>query len=155
MLLGERCGSKIIKNPISEPAHTENVPPFEIKRLRSEYDHIAPDKSEIRLLTTVEDGGLCHVTLPPLRTSEAHVHPNVNEQWYFIQGLGQVWLRDSKGEEQVIDVTPGISLTVPKGVQFQFRNMGWEPLCFLCVDTPPWRGAHEAKPVQGHWKNTE
>jgi mannose-6-phosphate isomerase-like protein (cupin superfamily) len=128
------------------------VPSFETKRLRSEYDDINPDTSEIGLLTAVKRGGLCHVTLPPQRTSEAHVHKTVDEQWYFMQGLGQVWLKENKEEEQAIDVMPGISLTTPKGVHFQFRNTGWEPLCFLCVDTPPWPGAHEAQPVQDHWK---
>jgi mannose-6-phosphate isomerase-like protein (cupin superfamily) len=126
------------------------VPSFEIKRLRSEYNYIAPDTSEIRLLTTVKGGSVCHVTLPPQRSSGAHVHNTVDEQWYFIQGLGQVWLKEN-GEEEVIDVMPSISLTIPKGVHFQFRNIGWEPLCFLCIDTPPWPGAHEAQPVQGRW----
>jgi mannose-6-phosphate isomerase-like protein (cupin superfamily) len=138
-------------NPLSNIIHTQNVPSFEIKPLRSEYDYIAPDTSEIRLLTTVKGGGLSHVTLPPRRTSEAHVHMTVDEQWYFIGGLGQVWLKDDE-EERIIDVMAGVSLTIPKGIQFQFRNLGWEPLCFLCVDTPPWPGADEAQPVQGHWK---
>jgi mannose-6-phosphate isomerase-like protein (cupin superfamily) len=57
-------------------------------------------------------------------------------------------------KEHVIDVMPGISLTIPKRIHFQFRNTRWEPLCFLCVDTPPWPGAHEAWPVQGHWKTS-
>jgi mannose-6-phosphate isomerase-like protein (cupin superfamily) len=127
------------------------MPSFEIKRLRSEYDYKARDTSEIRLLTTVRGGGLCHVTLPPQHTSQAHVHKTVDEQWYFVQGIGQVWIKENE-EEQVIDVAPGISLTIPKGAHFQFRSTGWEPLCFLCVDTPPWPGEHEAQRVEDHWK---
>lgn len=47
---------------------------FELKSLDVSYNHLAPDKSEIRVLTTLESGGLCHCTLPVGRISQAVKH---------------------------------------------------------------------------------
>jgi mannose-6-phosphate isomerase-like protein (cupin superfamily) len=43
------------------------------------------------------------------------VHKTVDEQWYFVQGIGQVWLKDREISE-VIDVNPGVAIMIPKGV---------------------------------------
>jgi mannose-6-phosphate isomerase-like protein (cupin superfamily) len=87
--------------------------------------------------------------------SEPRVHKTVDEQWYFIQGIGQVWRKEGQFSE-VIDVSPGIAITIPKGVNFQFRNTGWEPLSFICVDSPKWpahgeEAKNEALSVPGIW----
>jgi hypothetical protein len=29
---------------------------------------------------------------------------------------------------EIADVTPGVAITIPQGVRFQFRNNGWETL---------------------------
>ena len=78
-------------------------------------------------------------------------HQTVDEIWFFVSGLGEVWrkLDDSEG---VAPVRAGISLNIPVGASFQFRNTGQEPLDFLVVTIPRWPGPHEAIPVSGRWK---
>lgn len=124
---------------------------FKDKKLSDQYDYLAPDGSEIRLLPEVSGGGLAHCTLPPGKVSSAVVHQTVEEMWYFISGHGQVW-RKLDDAEQIIDVSAGWSLTIPVGTHFQFRNTGNEPLCFVIATIPRWPGAHEAVPVPGKWK---
>jgi mannose-6-phosphate isomerase-like protein (cupin superfamily) len=131
------------------------MPNFGSKRAKAEMDYEAPDKSEIRLLTEVSRSSVALVTLRPQMISGAKVHKTVDEQWYLVQGIGQVWLKDQEISE-VIDVNPGVAIAIPKGVYFQSRNTGWEPLSFICIDSPKWP-AHgeevrkETVSVQGKW----
>ena len=70
-------------------------------------------------------------------------------------GQGQVWRKQGK-REQVLDVGQGVSLTIPLGTLFQFRNTGSAPLEFLIIaTTPPWPGEDEAVVVrEGRWEPT-
>jgi mannose-6-phosphate isomerase-like protein (cupin superfamily) len=129
----------------------DNKPAFETKHLSEAYDELAPDKSEIRLLPNMRGGGLTHCTLPPHGISLAVKHKTVEEIWYFILGHGQVW-RKQRDREEIVDVGPGICLTIPPGTHFQFRNTEKEPLCFIIATMPPWPGEEEAVRVQDHWK---
>jgi mannose-6-phosphate isomerase-like protein (cupin superfamily) len=128
----------------------EDVPAFETKHLPEKYE-LAPDKSEIRPLLSMKGGGLAHCTLPAYGISLAVEHRTIEEIWYFIQGHGQVWRKQGEREE-VVDVSPGTSVTIPLGTHFQFRNTGQDPLCFIIATMPPWPGEHEAIRVQDHWK---
>lgn len=120
------------------------------KQLPVEYNNLAPDGSEIRLLLGVQGGGLAHCALPPGKTSVAVTHRTVEEIWYFLSGRGEVW-RKKDGGEQVTEVQPGLCLSIPLGSHFQFRNTGDEPLCFIIATMPPWPGPQEAVPVSGKW----
>ena len=120
------------------------------RSLPEKADEIAPDGSEIRLLPRLNGGGLCHCTLPSKGTSLAVAHKTVEEIWYFLQGKGQVW-RKLQEHEEVIDVCPGIGITIPVGTHFQFRNLSEEPLCFIIATVPPWPGKQEAERVGDHW----
>ena len=113
-------------------------------------DALAPDGSEIRLLTAVSGGGMVHCTLPPGHTSRAVRHSTVEEVWYFLEGRGEVWRRLEE-QEQVTAVEPGISVNIPLGTHFQFRNTGEASLRFLIVTMPPWPGDAEAVRVTDHW----
>ncbi len=124
---------------------------FEMKPLPDNYDYLAPDQSEIRLLFTMNGGGLAHVKLPKGRVSLAVKHKTVEEIWYFVQGSGQVW-RKHGNRDEVVDVQPGLCLTIPTGTHFQFRNTGSEPLCFIVSTMPPWPGSAEAERVEDFWK---
>lgn len=123
---------------------------FETKYVPAEVDAIAPDGAEIRLLPVLDAASAVHCTLPPGRTSLAVTHRTVEEIWFFTGGQGQVWRRQGK-REQVVDVRPGMSLTIPLGTHFQFRNTGHAPLEFLIVTLPPWPGDDEAVRVDDHW----
>jgi mannose-6-phosphate isomerase-like protein (cupin superfamily) len=109
---------------------------LEINHLKSKYDYLAPDTSEILLLLHMRDAGLAHCTIPPKAISKAKVHKYVDEIWYFIQGHGIVWRREGKNVQEH-NVKQGICLTIPAGTHFQFRNIGPESLVFLIVTMPP------------------
>lgn len=126
---------------------------FDTKQLGGEYDVLAPDTSEIRLLVSTTRGSLAHGTLPPGRVSLAMAHWTVEEVWYVTEGRGQVW-RKQGGRETVVDVKPGTALTIPTGAHFQFRVTGPEPLRFVMCTMPPWPGEQEAARVPDHWPVT-
>jgi mannose-6-phosphate isomerase-like protein (cupin superfamily) len=117
----------------------------------SEMDVRAPDGSEIRLLVTMKEASFCHCTLPPQGTSLAGMHNTLEEVWYCTHGHGQVW-RKGQDEERVVDVYPGICLTIPAQTHFQFRSTSWEPLCFIIATMPPWPGEHAWMRVEEHWQ---
>jgi mannose-6-phosphate isomerase-like protein (cupin superfamily) len=96
------------------------------KDLPDEYDYLAPDGSEIRLLLTFARGGLAHCTLSVGGVSSAVRHRTVEEIWYFLEGAGEVWRRRGK-DETVTEVFAGRSVAISTGVEFQFRNNGRVP----------------------------
>ena len=110
----------------------------------------APDGSHIRELVAVAGGSLVHCTLPKGAVSMAVVHATVDELWYFLAGKGQVW-RQREGAESVVDVEPGVSLSIECGTHFQFRSTGDTDLRLVIVTMPPWPGAEEARRVRDRW----
>ena len=126
---------------------------FQTKRLGTRPDAIAPDGSEVRILCSVSRGSLAHFTLPPHAVSQAVAHRTVDEVWYFLSGRGQMWRR-SPDVEEIVDVEPGVSITIPLGTSFQFRSLSHEPLSAVGTTMPPWPGEDEAFAVDGVWKPT-
>jgi mannose-6-phosphate isomerase-like protein (cupin superfamily) len=110
----------------------------------------APDGSEIRPMLELSRGGLSHCTLPPGAVSLAVRHKTIEELWYVLGGTGQIW-RKLDAREEVVEVTPGTSVSIPTGAQFQFRNTGKDPLVLVIATIPPWPGMDEAVRVADHW----
>ncbi len=123
---------------------------LETAQVQERIDDYAPDGSEIRLLVKCRSGSMVHCTLPAGSISKAVAHRSVEELWYFLSGQGQVWRKLGEREE-VVEVRPGLSVNILTGTNFQFRNTGSEPLCFVIVTMPPWPGEGEALPRQGKW----
>ena len=126
--------------------------PFATKLLPEQYTHLAPDGSEIREMLSVSRGSMAHCTLPIGAVSQAVCHRTVEEFWYFMEGTGEVYRKQEGGEAEITPVFPGISLSIPTGTHFQFRNTGDTPLRFLIVTMPPWPGDDEAFPVANYWE---
>jgi mannose-6-phosphate isomerase-like protein (cupin superfamily) len=122
-------------------------------RLPEKPDAIAPDGTLVRLLLALPGGSLAHFELPAGAVSHAVTHRTVEEIWYFVGGRGQIW-RKFGAQESVIEVEPGISVTIPLGAIFQFRATPEAPLTFLAITMPPWPGAEEGVRVEGHWAAT-
>ena len=120
-------------------------------RLPDKYTVLAPDRSEIRELVAVKGGSMVHCTLPSGAVSLAVTHRTVEEVWFFLKGRGQVWRKDDD-QETVVDVEPGLSLTIETGTHFQFRNTGDEDLRFIIVTMPPWSSDDEAVRVEDYWE---
>jgi len=126
---------------------------FETRRLGGAPDATAPDGSEVRVLCGVRGGGLAHFALPPQAVSRAVAHRTVEEAWYFVSGLGRMWRRLG-AQEEVVEVGPGVSVSIPVGTHFQFRSDTHEPLVAVGATMPPWPGEGEAYPVEGRWAPT-
>lgn len=126
---------------------------FETKRASSAPDAIAPDGSEVRILCGLTRGGLALFSLPSGAVARAAAHRTVEELWYVIAGSGRMW-RKSRGLEEIVDLEPGLSLSIPTGSHFQFRCDGPASLVILGATMPPWPGADEAYSVEGIWPPT-
>ena len=126
---------------------------YATKHLPMDKDAIAPDGADVRLLLGLAGGGMAHFELGPGEVSKAVTHGTVEEIWYFLSGRGEMW-RKQGNRESVDAVYPGISLTLPLGVHFQFRSFGHEPLAAIGVTMPPWPGEGEAVVVEGAWAPT-
>jgi mannose-6-phosphate isomerase-like protein (cupin superfamily) len=123
---------------------------FETKRLPVERDVIAPDGSDVRVLLSLQGGGMAHFELPPGQTSTAVTHKIVEEIWYFLSGHGQMW-RKKEDHEEIVEVETGVCITIPLGTHFQFRSFGDGPLAAIAVTMPPWPGEDEAIIIAGKW----
>jgi mannose-6-phosphate isomerase-like protein (cupin superfamily) len=62
--------------------------------------------------------------------------------------------RKIAAQEEVTDLVPGISVAVPTGMLFQFRNDGTEPLEIIAATMPPWPGEGEAYFAEEKWDPT-
>jgi len=123
---------------------------FKTMDLPEAYER-APDGSLIQPLHEYEEGSVVHCTLPEARVSRAARHGTVSEIWYFIKEEGELWRRLGDREETV-RVGPGVSITIPVDIGFQFRNTGSGPLRFICVTMSRWPGYGEAEFVEGPWE---
>jgi mannose-6-phosphate isomerase-like protein (cupin superfamily) len=110
----------------------------------------APDGSDVRPLLSLAGGSLAHFELGAGKTSLAVVHRTVEEIWFVIGGRGEMWRKRAE-QEEVATLAPGVSLTIPVGVEFQFRSFGPEPLNIVAITMPPWPGEGEAYVVEGKW----
>jgi mannose-6-phosphate isomerase-like protein (cupin superfamily) len=126
---------------------------FETRRIGARPDALAPDGSDVRVLCRTDRGSLAHFTLPPGAVSIAVAHRTIEEVWYVLSGRGRMWRR-LDGREEIVELAPGVSLTLPVGTRFQFRCDGAEALPAVGVAMPPWPGGDEAYPVEGPWLAT-
>ena len=126
---------------------------FETKALGEKPDAIAPDGTAVRLLASLPGSSVAHFELPAGAVSHAVTHRTVEEIWYFVAGVGQLWRRQGE-TESVVDVRPGVCLTIPLGTDFQFRADPTAPLAFVAATMPPWPGETEAFRVEGRWEAT-
>ena len=111
---------------------------FETKQMSAEPDAIAPDGSKVRVLCQLSRNGLAAFSLAPKAVSKAVAHRTIEEVWYFTSGHGRVWRRSGEHEE-IVEVAPGISISIPTGTHFQFRCDGIEPLMAIGATMPPCR----------------
>ena len=102
---------------------------------------ITKDRSEIRSIldrtnSTATNQSLAEATVPPGAETEAHFHPQTEEIYYVLRGQGLMTL----GEERKT-VGPGDGILIPPGSPHRIRNIGEDPLVFLCCCSPPY--SHE------------
>ena len=118
--------------------------------LPSVHDVLAPDGSEVRILLSLAGGSMAHFLLPAGQVSRAIRHRTVDEIWYVLSGVGEMW-RSADGHEEITPLSFGTCLTIPAGSIFQFRVTGNESLAVVAITMPPWPGDGEAEMVEGKW----
>jgi mannose-6-phosphate isomerase-like protein (cupin superfamily) len=97
---------------------------------------------------------MAHFEIAAGEVSTAVVHMSVEEIWYILSGHGSMW-RKHDASEDIVELRPGLSLTIPCGTHFQFRAEGAEPLQILAITMPPWPlDREEAIAVAGKWPAT-
>ena len=116
-------------------------------------DAKSPAGADIRYLLDSEMGGMIHSTVPPHQINRATVHATVSEFWYVLEGHGEIW-RNNGIESSITTLVPGISIDIPVGTAFQYRNVSDTDLKFICITMPPWPGSSEATYVDGKWQST-
>ncbi len=138
----------------SRSIEAKQMTEFETRRVSADRDAVAPDGSDVRVLLAIPGrGGMAHFELGPGLTSRAVAHRTVDEIWYFLTGRGQMWRRQADRAE-IVDVFPGVCISIPLGTRFQFRSLGSDPIAAVGVTMPPWPGEGEAQIVQGEWEPT-
>jgi mannose-6-phosphate isomerase-like protein (cupin superfamily) len=113
-------------------------------------DAIAPDGSEVRFLASTERASMAEFRLHAGKISVAVAHRTVEEVWFFTSGQGRLWRKNETAEE-IVDILPGHSISIPVGTHFQFRSDGAESLVAIGTTIPPWPGGDEAYRVKGPW----
>lgn len=121
--------------------------------LRDKSDAKSPAGANIRFIMDGPTGNMIHSTVPPHQVNRATIHQTVSEFWHVLDGQGEIWRRDD-AEERVTELTEGVSIDIPVGTAFQYRNTGSSPLKFICISMPPWPGDHEASHLDGAWLPT-
>ena len=115
---------------------------------------LAPDGSDVRVLLSLAAGGVAHFQLAAGETAKAVTHRTVEEIWYIVGGRGEMWRKQGEREETV-PLEPGVCLTIPLGVHFQFRAAAGETVSAIAVTMPPWPGEGEAVEVAGPWAQSD
>ena len=141
--------------------------PLPLSRRAAQPDAIAPDGSEIRLLTdgrhSASRSSMVEVTLPAGQVSRPVYHRTVEETWYILEGRGQVWRCPPDADAASVpaqDVSPGdggwscpvAGRAAGEHQRFQFEGSASRcrgkadaaSLRFLCHTMPPWPGEDEA-----------
>lgn len=122
--------------------------------LAAQPQAVAPDGSFVRLLCRMSGGSFAHFELPANSTSRAVRHRTITEIWYIVDGLGTMWRGETPHSGREIELRPGVCLTIPPKVTFQFRSTSGVPLTAVAVTMPPWPDDDEATVVDGPWKAT-
>ena len=127
---------------------------FETMQLPNEPTIIAPDGSDVRVLLQGVAGGMAHFELGAGLASTAIAHRSVEEIWFILEGLGEMW-RKFQDNESTVPLQSGTCVSIPVGTHFQFRASNNGPLSAIGVTMPPWPGAEEASIVKGVWQTTD
>ena len=122
-------------------------------RFPAKADAKSPAGADIRFIMDGPTGNMIHSTVPPGQINRATVHATVSEFWFVLEGQGEIWRKDAV-EERVTPLLPGVSIDIPVGTAFQYRNVGAGPLTFICISMPPWPGDSEATHLTGAWQPT-
>ena len=122
-------------------------------KLLATPDARSPAGADIQFIMDGATGNMIHSTVPPRQINRATVHATVSEFWFVLEGAGEIWRKDAH-DERVTRLEAGVSIDIPVGTAFQYRNIGDVDLKFICITMPPWPGDQEASHLGGAWEPT-
>jgi mannose-6-phosphate isomerase-like protein (cupin superfamily) len=106
-------------------------------------------KTEIRMLPNLPSGEITHATLGSGETSKPAYLDVLHEFFFVLSGKGELWRRVGRCEE-VVELRPGRCVSIPPGVDFQYRTLD-RPMAFLVVVAPRWSEDHWHEAAEGFW----
>lgn len=109
---------------------------MDIQNLNEAKPFITKDGSEIRELlahrnSCIRNQSLAEARVAPGLTTEPHYHPNSEEIYFILSGVGTMVI---DGEQQ--EVGPGDAIAIPPGAKHQITNHGTDELRLLCCCAP-------------------
>ena len=109
---------------------------MQISSLQQLKPFITADGSSIRELahpnwTAAANQSLAEATLPPNGETAEHYHPQAEEIYHFVSGIGRMRLGEDEAE-----ITAGDCVVIPPGTPHKLWNTGPEPLVLLCCCAP-------------------
>ena len=113
----------------------------------------SPLGAHIKFIMDGKFGNVIHSTIPPGMVGKPCQFKTIEEYWHILSGNGEIW-RSLDDKESFTRLEHGISINIPTGTKFQYRNLGKEPVTFICTAMPPWPGDSEAISVEGPWAPT-
>jgi mannose-6-phosphate isomerase-like protein (cupin superfamily) len=107
-----------------------------VSNFRDAEPFVAADLSEIRCLVDRANTGspsvsLAHATVAPGAETVWHRLEATDEIYFVLSGRGLVSVGDESRE-----VGPGDAVWIPAGIQQRIRNLGPDPLEFVCACGP-------------------
>jgi len=114
-------------------------------------DARSPAGADLRFIMDGAAGYMIHRTVPPGQINSATVHATVSEFRYVPEAQGEIWRKDAM-QKRVTSLVTGMSIDVPAGTAFQYRNLGAQSLKFICIAMPPWPEDLEASHLVGAWE---
>ncbi len=91
-----------------------------------------PDKQDINLRYS-----LAHAILPVGETSQPHFL-TTSEVYYILSGKGEMHIN-----EEIREIESGDAVYIPPNAKQFLRNIGHEPIVFICIVDPAWRKEDE------------
>jgi len=104
-------------------------------------DMISPGGAMVYHLIHVPGGALSRVVVQPGMVSTGGRLEGIEDTFFILSGTGQIWRCESNGpvlREETVALRPGVTVTIPSGVAFQYRSHPEEPLVFLEIVAPGW-----------------
>ena len=125
--------------------------PLVARMLRMDADSVSPGGgAEIRHILTLPQGDLTHAVCPAGQVSPTHHLPELQEQYYVLAGVGEIW-RATDEREAATTLRPGRWAEMPAGMRFQFRSDRGVALVFLVAVLPSWRSDLFHTIADGAW----